>query len=217
MEEKSVKIIIGEPVKVTACMNPMEIRTESEYLITSNKEKCRLLLSKGDLNEADIIETFISLHLVLEVSLNSLFRRLSLIGIKKTISEIKIAENIDRINFKDKMVLFIYNSKFNFDDKLDKATSYHSIIEKLKSFSEVRNKLFHGYSIIEISSEDKIEQSSLKKKINLEYLGEQINKFESILEGMRFYLDRLESDLSQSEKETLKKTYLDDSFLPNKN
>lgn len=214
MADKSIEIIVSEPVNVTANVNPLEIRTESEYLVTSNKEKCRLLLSGRDLNEADIIETFISLHLVLEVSLNSLFRRLSLIGMKKTISEIKVAENIDRINFRDKMVLFIYNSKFNFADDLDKATSYHNIIEKLKNFSEIRNKLLHGYSIIEISSEDKIEQSPLKKKINLECLGEQIKKFKFILEGMRFYLDRLESDLSQGEKETFKNSYLDDSFLP---
>ena len=60
---------------------------ESVYLILSNKKKCNELLKKSELTENDIIDFYISLHLVLEVSLNSLYRKLSIPSIKKNVKK----------------------------------------------------------------------------------------------------------------------------------
>lgn len=187
---------------------------ESQHLIITNKEKCSFLAGESELNFNNIIDCLISLHIVLEVSLNSLFRNLSLLSMKKSIDQFKIIENIDNINFIDKTILFIYNSKFNFNGKLDKATEYHKIIGTMKDFSNIRNKLLHGHSISTIYEQEEKSDSSLKKNISLEYLGEQIKKFRIIMEGMRFYLDCLDSNLTEQGKEDLKKEFLNDDFLP---
>ena len=105
----SINVTLSAEVSVNATI-------ESHYLRISNKEKVRELLSKSELNENDIIDAFISLHILLEVSLNSLFRRLSFLSIKENFDRSKVDENLDTISFRDKVTLFIYNSKFKFQD-----------------------------------------------------------------------------------------------------
>lgn len=206
------KIELKETIGVT---ESIKIRKESVYLIISNKEKCQNLLNKKELKEGDIIEVLISLHIILEVGLNILFRTLTLMSIKKDIEELEIIKNIDGISFIDKTILFIYNSKFNFDNKLGEATSYHRIIGTLRDFSGSRNQILHGHAIVSICSDNISRDSLLKKNINLEFLGKQIEKFQLILKGMRFYLDCLDSSLTGTSKEIYKKSYLDDEFINN--
>jgi len=143
----------------------LSIRKESSYLIISNKKKCAKLIIQSDLNENDIIDIFISLHVVLEVGLNALFRHLSLMSIKKDVDEFEIIENIDGINFIDKTILFIYNSKFEFGDNVADASKYHSIIGTIKNFAAMRNKLLHGHSISTIFDGERNKHSGLKKNI----------------------------------------------------
>lgn len=190
------------------------MRKESDYLIISNKKKISNLISYSELDENDIIDVLISLHLVLEVGLNTLFRHISLMSIKKRANRFEIIRNLDNISFIDKTVLFIYDSKFNFDGKMDKANKYHDIIGKLKEFSGVRNKLIHGHSISTIFDGEKNIKSPLKKELSLEKLGEQIKRFTFILEGMSFYLDCLDSPITESGKSDFKKEYLNRDFLP---
>jgi len=206
------KIILKDQIGVQEEIN---IQNESEYLITSNKEKSVQLLGASDLNFNDIIDILISLHMVLEISLNALYRHLSLLSIKKNIGEIQIRENIDNIDFINKTILFIYNSNFNFNGKLTKAKEYHKIINTIKDFSGIRNKLIHGHSIVRIQDGDGARfDSALRRDINLKFLGKQIKKFRFILKGMCFYLDCLDSNLTEQDKNNLKQRYLDDRFLP---
>jgi len=192
----------------------ISMRKESDYLIISNKEKCENLISQSDLDEKDIIDIFISLHIVLEVSLNTLFRHLSLISIKKDVDKFEVIKNLDNINFIDKTILFIYNSKFEFGDKIADAGKYHSIIGTMKDFATMRNQLLHGHSISTVFDGEHNRYSGLKENITLENLEKQIGKFRFILEGMRFYLYYLDSSLTQSGKESFTKAYLSDDFLP---
>jgi len=186
---------------------------ESHYLISSNKDKVRELLSKSELQENDIIDAFISLHILLEVSLNSLFRQLSLLSIKENFDRLKVVENLDTISFIDKVTLFIYNSKFKFQD-INKATEYHKIIGTLKNFASIRNKLLHGHSIITVIDDDGARSSQTKELLNKDHLKKQVKKFLIILEGLRYYLDCLDSSLTSAGKESYKKDFLDDSFIP---
>jgi len=193
----------------------MTATTESEYLIISNKEKATELLSITEPTEANIIDAFIALHIILEVSLNTLFRHISMLSIKKDIDRLEIIKNIDAISFIDKTVLFIYDSKFNFTS-IEDATHYHSTIGVLKDFSSIRNQLLHGHSISTISDEEGTRQSRLKKSLNDEALSGQIKKLLFVFEGLRFYVDCLESSLTTSGKAAFKKAYLDDTFIPDR-
>jgi hypothetical protein len=209
--KKEIKINLSDSIVLK---DSILIKKESNYLIISNKEKCKNLLINSPLSSNDIVDILISLHIVLEVSLNTLYRHLISAFIKKDVDEFEIMNNIDNIGFIDKTIMFIYNSKFNFNNKLKEATKYHSIISALRDFSGVRNKLLHGHSISTIFDGEKNRYSELKKILNPDFLKNQIKKFSFILEGMRFYLDCLDSGLTEHGKEQYKKSFLDDSFLP---
>lgn len=205
--------------KKTHTRRILPVRVESDYLIDSNKKKCTKLLSKKELTTEDLIDIHISLHIVLEVGLNNLFRELSLWQMKKSIDRLKIIDNLDQINFIDKTTLFIYNSSFNFESNLEKAGKYHSTIAKLKNFAEMRNRLLHGHSISEIhifggaDFSKSTKQSKTKKLLNIETLKKQIKLFKDICEGVRFYIDHLDNlEHPEYDKKYLKEK-IDDSFL----
>ncbi len=194
----------------------MTTRLESDYLIISNKQRCTELLRQPLdqlFTEEQAIDFLISIHIVLEVGINTFFRHISLMGIKKNIDPLDISKNLDEINFRDKVTLFIYNSKFNFGDRIDEATRHHAIIGLLKNFSEPRNKLLHGHSISTVTNEAGARHSQARSLTSQERIKKQIENFRSIVEGMRFYLDCLESGLTASGKESFKEEYLNDGFL----
>jgi hypothetical protein len=210
--DKHYSINLKEEIKIS---ESYESFSESTSLSISSKNKIITLLSKSKLTEEDIIEIFINLHIVLEVGVNSFFRQLIIPTLKKEVRKHEMLENLDRISFLDKTIMFIYYSKFNFID-INKATHYHSVINKIRKFSDIRNKLLHGHSISSLYKDGQITDSNLKKKINIQTLNEQIGDFYFIIEGLRYYVDMLDSPIGLTEagKESLKNEYLDTSFLP---
>lgn len=204
------KVMVSDTIGVSESISA---RTESQYLIISNKEKCRGLVEKNEWTDENLIDFFISLHLVLEVSLNTFFRLISLCEMQKTIDSLKLIENLDNINFIDKVVLFIYNSKFDFKGNINDANKYHSVIGSIRDFSGIRNKLIHGHSISVIHENGDSRESNLRSRIIPQNVQLQINKFKFIMEGMQFYFDHLESNYTDSGKISLKREYLDYEFL----
>lgn len=205
-------------INLSATINVEEsisARTESSYLIISNKERCNRILSKPEMTENDLIDFFIALHIVLEVGLNTFYRYVSLNEMQKRIDKFKLIKNLDGINFIDKTVLFIYNSKFDFNLHLDKADKYHSVIGMMRDFAVTRNQLLHGHSISTIYENGNNRESDLKRMITTQGVEKQIKKFVFIMEGITFYFDCLQSTFSPSGKESLKSSYLDSSFLQN--
>ncbi|MFA5368567.1 MAG: hypothetical protein WC303_01000 [Candidatus Paceibacterota bacterium] len=206
------------------------ITLESNYLISHNKEICKSILVEINKNKEnsdyhkmkikeDLSVFFISLHLVLEIGLNAFFRKIHLKQIKKELDPIKVAENLDGISFIDKTILFIYNSKFNFDD-IQKATDYHKIIRKIKNFNEIRNKLMHGHSIgFDIGNledgklPESFEDSKLFKLLTIKNCENQIELFLEIMEGMSYYFESLESDYSKDDIKKFKDLYLSGDFI----
>ncbi len=167
------------------------VSIESTYLIRSNKWKCEQLFSKGHYGENDIIDILISLHLILEIGINGLFRALSNQTFKKDVDILERMEKIDSINFIDKVTMFVYFGNFDFKDKLDEATKYHKIIGTLKDFTYMRNALLHGHALHTITDLDTSakRKTRTQEKLNVEFLNNQIKKFQFIMDGMTFYLD----------------------------
>jgi hypothetical protein len=186
---------------------------ESNHLFYSHKEKLKNLLNKNELDRNDVIDIYFSLHLVLELGINNVFRKIITPGLKNNIDTHEMVENLDSISFRDKIVMFIYYSKFNFNEISD-ATRYHSIINKIKKFSEIRNKLFHGHSISEISNNKGISRSNLREKLKFEVLKKHVEDFKFILEGLAYYIDCLESENTSDGKRQFIKTYLSHDFIP---
>lgn len=187
--------------------------TESDHLITSRREKCRKLLSQSELHEEDMIELYIALHVVLEVGLNALLRRLTLWHAQPAFDRREVINQVDDINFKDKTALFLYYGHFNFGQKIDQAKEHQSILKKMAHFSEIRNQLLHGHSISTFVLEGQPHESSVRRKMNPETLAKQIELFRDIIKGMAFYLECLDLEERPLNKEELKEKYLDLSFL----
>ncbi len=187
--------------------------TESDYLITSRREKCARLLSQPELHEEDMIELYIALHVVLEVGLNALLRRITLWHAQPAFDRREVINQVDDINFKDKTALFLYYGHFNFGQKTEQAKNHQSILKKMAHFSEIRNQLLHGHSISTFILEGQAHDSSVRRKMNPKTLAKQIGLFRDIIQGMIFYLECLDLEGRPLDKEELRKKYLDLSFL----
>lgn len=191
---------------------------DSLYLVVSNRKQCNALLSKKELSEEDIVDIYISLHFVLEISLNALYRQITRRQIVKPIHHQEVIENIDKIGFIEKTTLFIYNSSFDFGDDLEESATHHQIIKKLIAFAGIRNKLIHGHSIGSLTTGDgSTRLTKTKEALELERLKLQIKLFIDINKGMQFFLDHLNLDAKGWTKkyiEDLKNQYLTYSFIP---
>lgn len=188
--------------------------TESNYLIISRRAKCRELLARSERGEEELIELYIALHVVLEVGLNALLRRLTLWHAQPAFDRIEAISQIDDINFKDKMAMFLYHANFDFADQAGAAEEHHSLLKKMAHFSQIRNQLLHGHSISTFFLEGREKDSETRRKMNEETFIKQLDLFRSIVTGVIFYLDHLVvASGRELDKEWLKKEYLDLSFL----
>jgi hypothetical protein len=161
------------------------------HLLEVNKEICKRINLKPYKSPDDIIDFLIALHMVLEISLNGLIREVVVENLQKTIDRSKIVDNLDRISFIDKTVMFLYMEHYDFGLDIDKADENHKIIGLIKSFSEARNKLMHGSMIGSFDDSLNSNDSVATRLLNSGYLEEQIKKFKDIVAGMTFYIDHL--------------------------
>lgn len=190
--------------------NTKNVITESLHLLDSNKIKCREILGKNSRSANDIADFLISLHLVLELSLNAFYRDIIVNNLQKKIDKAKIVENLDKISFIDKTILFVYMEKYDFNNEIYKADEQHSIIGYLKDFANTRNLLMHGGMIGSFLD----NYSNIAPAVNILtqlHMDSQIQKYKDIMKGMEFYLDHLK--YCASNKETLKNRFLDITFL----
>lgn len=191
---------------------------ESQHLLVSNRDKCADLLKKSELTNEDKIDFLISLHLVLEVGINALFRQFFFrnhgLG---WISDERKVEYLDEISFKDKVTAIIYFAKFRFNSDSDriKADEYLSVIEQIKTFSQVRNKLLHGHSLSKttvLNGKDSKQTVSKTSKL-IPKFDEQVGLFKSIVEAVAFYIRNVDCTITPEGRESMIKEFIDDDFL----
>ena len=156
------------------------------------------------------------MHLVLELGLNGFFRNI-IFYLSKNIADAEtIYANLDEISFLDKTVLFIYlcNIKTESPNDQDLAKQYHSIINQIKDFNQIRNKLLHGHSIGTYYTKSTEKMAKTKKLLNDKNLiDKQIEKFKNIVNGLKFYFKHINCTIAENGKEAFIKEYLDTSFL----
>jgi hypothetical protein len=194
----------------------VKARNESNYLIINNKNKCQEIIRKEKpISENDTIDFFISLHIVLEISIHCFFKQILANACMplELASTKKIYENLDSVNFIDKVIMFIYSGNFTIPhDKNDEAKKHHKIIGKLRAFSGLRNQLLHGHTIGTFYSETQTS-SKLRSKLNYSTVEDQIKLYKEIIEGIRFFFAYLNCSYTDSGKNSLQESYLDLSFL----
>lgn len=188
---------------------------DSSYLVTSNRRKFQEIVTKETLDENDIIDAYISLHLVLETGVNALHRQIITSQIVKPINRIEVIKNIDGIGFIEKTTLFIYNSHFHFGGNRTAAAEHHKIIGKMKNFAGIRNKLLHGHSIGSLSSSTGTVETEARSNLELTRLKKQTQLFVEICSGLKFFLEHLVIEgWSQEYIRDLETEYITTDFIP---
>lgn len=187
----------------------------NDYLINGSKQKCRNIWLKDAIDENEMVDFLVFLHIILESSLNAIFREHAIEKLKKNVNKFEVIENLDKISFIDKTVLFIYNSDFDFTNDLEEAGIHHRIIGHLRNFSGVRNLLLHGHSISSLHNSDGTETlSKARKLLNRETMESQVELFKQICDGITFFIVHL-SDKNHAEMlmTSSQEYYLGYSFL----
>jgi hypothetical protein len=208
---------MNDKIQITESLS---IRKESSHLLNLHRETVHSLLCKSNLDQTELMEVLVSLHIVLEIGINTFFRQIFLSPKNRAVfDQTKIIDNLDNINFGDKVALFIYSSEFDFDnDEIEIAKKFHKIIGEIKQFSAMRNKLLHGHGIIEIYEEGGSKKSALSKELNLDKLKKQIESFKLILDGLSFYFKHYtQGRWTKAGKQQYIDAYLDTKFLPTTN
>ncbi|HBA36837.1 TPA: hypothetical protein DCZ15_03105 [Candidatus Falkowbacteria bacterium] len=167
------------------------LKTDDSFLVY-NRDKCRELINKGLNNKEDIMQFLLSLHIVLEVGINSFFRALILVrrfGGFKT-------DCIDQVSFIDKITMFFYLPYSSGVISSEVIEQNRSAISKLKSFAEVRNKLMHGHINAEIfETPDNLFAGKIKKVtataklIHNDVVIKQISDFKFIVSSLSFFIN----------------------------
>lgn len=169
------------------------MKNENNPLFSLYKNRVNEYYEKIDLlNEWEIYEFFIMIHFILEFQINYFFRSwyfLNHISIWK-----KYIENyLDRVSFKDKIIMFINLKMFrdNFDEKI-----VERLLKNITLFCNFRNLIFHGSSFWFRFSEivrmdwklrDFKITSTREKLITLDNLKKQVSLYEKILEDFWYF------------------------------
>jgi len=192
----------------------LSITSEERLVWSLNIKRCLNLLRKEELSDEDIVDALISLHLVLEVSLNNFFRDLLPYRLNN-IENFKIIEHLDNISFIDKTKMFIYTSDFDFkEDDSNEVKRYDNLIERLIEFARVRNVLLHGHTVMSVQNfEGKNAISKARGVISQKTLERQVDIFKYVIDGMRFYVERLKS---HEPEKLLALSFLDYQSFPDK-
>lgn len=192
-----------------------EAIVESQHLIVSNKKKCSEILKKHIRDKNDYIDFLIALHIVLEARVNGFFRKIVMTRIQKGVAKTKIADDLDKISFIDKLIFFFTLPNFNFQGQINEADRHYKAIGALRNFAETRNKLLHGHMVGEFY--DSVSESRTKtrgfKLLSDEHMKAQVNRFMDITTALSFYFDSWDSALSEQDKADIKRQFLDTSFL----
>jgi hypothetical protein len=189
---------------------------ESQYLLISNRAKCKELFNQKDISENQLIDFYISLHIVLEVGINSFFRQIIRMhtAFNSIIGDEIIRKNTDNISFLDKVSMYIHFVNFELSGDLEIAKKHLSIIGKIKDFNFIRNNLLHGHSISQFNLDNsETKKSKTKQLLTVDKMNNQVKLFLEIIEGLIFYFNKHKSGIKESGKESLIECFLDTTFL----
>ncbi|MDD5026499.1 MAG: hypothetical protein PHH13_03960 [Candidatus Peribacteraceae bacterium] len=194
----------------------VRLEVESLYLLISNRKKCTNILLKGDdITKEDRMDFLISLHLVLELGLNALMRKVIKSGKRHYTNYESIDNHIDQVSYLDKLRIWLFSVSFKGVDA-DELGNNMDIIGNLINFSEARNKLLHGHMIgrIEYASGEQPSRTTRAHDLTTEeFMNCQIDLFIKIVKSMSFFIRGFEATLTDEGRESFIKEYLDTSFL----
>lgn len=206
----------------------MHYTKKNEYLIHSSRGKCKKILEKTNLNENDIIELFLYLHLILEISINYLLSYILKLKLNTVFQNeediLSFIEQLETIPFSNKILLFISYSTFQFksEEKENMIKFYKKLPGIIREFTGIRNKLLHGHNISETGSVSTeggtniIHTSKIKKELNQKKVNSQVLNFYKINKIISIFILKSDSSLTISGRNTLINSYLDTSFIPEK-
>lgn len=181
----------AESGKISVQGSGLIMNISKNQFFFSKKRVCNDFLQKYTLNDVEILDFLLSLHLVLEIGVNSFFR--SLYYIYSNLEFSKYENLLDDVSFLNKIQYFLSSNRFTYRDgkEVDEAEKLaKQVISDIKNFNEVRNKIVHGHSISEYSGAVS-KKSKLLELIRPSQVKDQVERFKKIIDSLNYFVDRL--------------------------
>lgn len=181
----------------------------SLYVFNHFETRSNILLSKkpSELTVDDKLDIIISLQILLEAGVNSVIRDLAVHSLKKDISYVEIAKDLDSVGFREKTASFIYGATFDFGADLAEATTRRKVLGKMQNFTRYRNAIMHGHTIAQQSVNGSRSSTTLHDILEDEVaFKKHIKQYAEIMDDLRFYAIHLSDE--SIDKDKLTKSYL---------
>lgn len=181
----------------------------SLHVFNHFETRSNILLAKNvtDLTVNDKLDVIISLQILLEAGVNSIVRELAVHTLKKDITYVDVARDLDSIGFREKTASFIYGATFEFGEDLPEASSRRKVLGKMQNFTRYRNAIMHGHTIATQSINGARSSTALHDILDDdEAFKKHVKQYSEILDDIKFYVNHLSN-------ETIDKNKLINSYL----
>jgi len=188
--------------------------TES-FLVTSLhvfnhfESRSNILLSKevSGLTVHNKLDIIISLQILLEAGVNSVIRDLAVHSLKKGITYVDVAKDLDSIGFREKTASFIYGATFDFGEDIAEATNRRKVLGKMQNFTRYRNAIMHGHTIAQQSVNGSRSSTALHDILEDDNTFKlHIKQYAEIMDDLKFYVNHLSDE--STDKDKLTQSYL---------
>lgn len=179
------------------------------YVFNHFESRSNILLGKkiSNLSVYDKIDIIISLQILLETGVNYIIRDLAMYSLKKNITYVDVAKDLDGIGFREKTASFIYGATFDFGSDITEASRRRKVLGKMQNFTQYRNAIMHGYTIARQSVKGAESSTALHNILNDNTAFKlHIKQYAEIIEDLKFYVNHLSDE--SIDKDKLVKTYL---------
>jgi hypothetical protein len=179
------------------------------YVFNHFETRSNVLLAKkvSDLTEHDKLDVIISLQILLEAGVNSVIRDLAVHSLKKDITYVDVAKDLDGIGFREKTASFIYGATFDFGADIAEASTRRKVLGKMQNFTRYRNAIMHGHTIAQQSIDGNRSSTALHDILeDDEAFKQHVKQYAEIVNDLKFYIDHLSE--GSIDKDKLTKSYL---------
>jgi len=181
----------------------------SLHVFNHFETRSNILLAKNvyDLTVNDKLDIIISLQILLEAGVNSIIRDLAVHTLKKDITYVDVAKDLDSIGFREKTASFIYGANFEFGKDLPEASSRRRVLGKMQNFTRYRNAIMHGHTIATQSINGTRSSTVLHDILeDDEAFKRHVKQYAEIINDFKFYVEHLSNE--SIDKDKLVKSYL---------
>lgn len=181
----------------------------SLYVFLHFETRSNILLAKkaSDLTVNEKLDIIIALQVLLEAGINSVVRDIAIHTLKKDLTYVDVAKDLDSVGFREKTASFIYGATFDFGTDTVEASERRKVLGRMQNFTRYRNAIMHGHTIAQQSINGARSSTALHDILEDEKTFKQhVKQYAEIVDDLKFYVTHLSDESINKDK--LVKSYL---------